>query len=123
LGRIVRLFDALLLVRPSPVIALNRAIAVRFRDVYDAGLGQLAVLDGLDAYPSLPAARGDFLRRLGRHQEAGHAYREAMRLTQDGTPERRLLERAWSRSEDDLRHRRETSRQVTGTGRRRTRRR
>ena len=92
-GRIVRLFDALLLVRPSPVIALNRAIAVGFRDGYDAGLGELAVVDGLEAYPSLPAARGDFLRRLGRHQEAGRAYREALRLTQDGTPERRLLER------------------------------
>ena len=92
-GRIVRLFDALLLVRPSPVIALNRAIAVGFRDGYDAGLGELAVLDGLDGYPLLPAARGDFLRRLGRHQEAGQAYRDALALTQDGTPERRLLER------------------------------
>jgi RNA polymerase sigma-70 factor (ECF subfamily) len=92
-GRIVRLFDALLLVRPSPVIALNRAIAVGFRDGYDAGLGELAVLDGLDAYPLLPAARGDFLRRLGRHQEARHAYRDALGLTREGTPERRLLER------------------------------
>jgi RNA polymerase sigma-70 factor (ECF subfamily) len=92
-GRIVRLFDALLLVRPSPVIALNRAIAVGFRDGYDAGLGELAVLDGLDTYPLLPAARGDFLRRLGRYQEARHAYRDALGLTRDGTPERRLLER------------------------------
>jgi RNA polymerase sigma-70 factor (ECF subfamily) len=92
-GRIVRLFDALLLVRPSPVIALNRAIAVGFRDGYDAGLGELAVIDGLDGYPLLPAARGDFLRRLGRHQEARQAYRDALALTQDGTSERRLLER------------------------------
>jgi RNA polymerase sigma-70 factor, ECF subfamily len=92
-GRIVRLFDALLLVRPSPVIALNRAIAVGFRDGYDAGLGELAVLDGLDGYPLLPAARGDFLRRLGRDQEARHAYRDALGLTRAGTPERRLLER------------------------------
>ena len=92
-GRIVRLFDALLLVRPSPVIALNRAIAVGFRDGYDAGLGELAVLDGLDTYPLLPAARGDFLRRLGRCQEARHAYRVALDLTREGTPERRLLER------------------------------
>jgi RNA polymerase sigma-70 factor (ECF subfamily) len=51
------------------------------------------VLDGLDGYPLLPAARGDFLRRLGRHQEAEQAYRDALALTQDGTPERRLLER------------------------------
>ena len=52
------------------------------------------MLDGLDGYPLLPAARGDFLRRLGRHQEARHAYRDALGLTRDGTPpERRLLER------------------------------
>jgi len=92
-GRIVSLFDALLLARPSPVIALNRAIAVGFRDGYDAGLCELALLDGLDGYPLLPAARGDFLRRLGRHQEARHAYGEALSLTRDGTPEHRLLER------------------------------
>jgi len=92
-GTIVRLFDALLLTRPSPVIALNRAIAVGFRDGYDAGLCELAVLDGLDGYPLLPAARGDFLRRLGRRQEAEHAYGDALSLTRDGTPERRLLER------------------------------
>ena len=90
---IVGRFDALLLARPSPVIALNRAIAVGFRDGYDAGLRELALLDGLDTYPLLPAARGDFLRRLGRHEEARHAYGEALHLSSDGTPERRLLER------------------------------
>jgi RNA polymerase sigma-70 factor (ECF subfamily) len=92
-GRIVSLFDDLLLARPSSVIALNRAIAVGFRDGYDAGLSELALLDGLDSYALLPAARGDFLRRLGRRQEARHAYGEALNLSRDGTPERRLLER------------------------------
>jgi RNA polymerase sigma-70 factor (ECF subfamily) len=91
--RIVGLFDALLVARPSPVIALNRAIAVGFRDGYDAGLSELASLDGLDSYALLPAARGDFLRRLGRQEEARHAYREALRLTRADTPERRPLER------------------------------
>lgn len=92
-ARIVELFDALLGARPSPVIALNRAIAVGFRDGYDAGLSALELLDGLDSYALLPAARGDFLRRLGRRQEAQHAYREALRLTRADTPERRPLER------------------------------
>ena len=88
--RIVRLFDALLVARPSPVIALNRAIAVGFRDGYDAGLHELARLDGLDTYPLFPAARGDFLRRL---DEAQHAYSDALDLTPDGTPEHRLFAR------------------------------
>jgi RNA polymerase sigma-70 factor, ECF subfamily len=91
--RIVDRFDALLLVAPSPVVALNRAIAVGFRDGFDAGLCELAVLDGLDSYPLLPAARGDFLRRLGRSDEARRAYGDALGLTADDTPERRLLQR------------------------------
>jgi RNA polymerase sigma-70 factor (ECF subfamily) len=91
--KIVGLFDALLLVGMSPVIALNRAIAMGFRDGYDAGLCELAALEGLDTYPLLPAARGDFLRRLGRCDEARHAYGAAIRLTPDDTPERRLLQR------------------------------
>jgi RNA polymerase sigma-70 factor, ECF subfamily len=90
---IVTLFDALLVARPSPVIALNRAIAVGFRDGYEAGLRALDSVPGLDGYALLPAARGDFLRRLGRPREARVAYREAVGLSQDGSPERRLLER------------------------------
>jgi RNA polymerase sigma-70 factor (ECF subfamily) len=92
---IVPLFDALLLVRPSPVVALNRAIAVGFRDGYERGLDELAGLDGLglDTYPLLPAARADFLRRLGRDGEARHAYTQALALTPEGTPDHRLLRR------------------------------
>jgi RNA polymerase sigma-70 factor (ECF subfamily) len=90
---IVTLFDALLVARPSPVIELNRAIAVGFRDGYAAGLRALDALSGLDGYAFLPAARGDFLRRLGRAREARSAYGEAVALSRDGSPERRLLER------------------------------
>ena len=90
---IVGHFDALLVARPSPVIALNRAIAVGFRDGFDTGLRELARLDGLAAYPLLPAARGDFLRRLDRHPEARRAYADALALTPGGTPEHRLLQR------------------------------
>jgi RNA polymerase sigma-70 factor, ECF subfamily len=94
-GAIVTLYDALLAAQPSPVIALNRAIAVGFRDGYQAGL---AALHGLDAkalagYYLLPAARADFLRRLGRSDEAQRAYLAALRLAPAGQPEQRLLQR------------------------------
>jgi RNA polymerase sigma-70 factor, ECF subfamily len=92
---IVTLYDALLGAQPSPVIALNRAIAVGFSDGYAAGLVELDALDptALDGYYLLPAARADFLRRLGRFDEARRAYLAAVGLTPAGQPERRLLQR------------------------------
>jgi RNA polymerase sigma-70 factor, ECF subfamily len=92
---IVPLYDALLVAQPSPVIALNRAIAVGFRDGYDAGLTELDALDGpaLAGYYLLPAARADFLRRLSRSDEAQRAYETALRLTPSYQPEWRLLQR------------------------------
>jgi RNA polymerase sigma-70 factor (ECF subfamily) len=92
---IVPLYDALLVAQPSPVVALNRAIAVGFRDGYDAGLAEVDALDGpaLAGYYLLPAARADFLRRLGRSDEAQRAYETALRLTPQHQPERRLLQR------------------------------
>jgi RNA polymerase sigma-70 factor (ECF subfamily) len=93
-GTIVALYDALLAAQPSPVIALNRAIAVGFRDGYEAGLAELDSLDatGLAGYYLLPSARADFLRRLGRTDEAQRAYLAALHLAPAG-PERRLLQR------------------------------
>jgi RNA polymerase sigma-70 factor (ECF subfamily) len=92
---IVALYDALLAAQPSPVIALNRAIAVGFRDGYEAGLAELDALDAtaLAGYYLLPSARADFMRRLGRIDEAQRAYLAALRLAPAGQPERRLLER------------------------------
>ena len=92
---LVTLYDALLEAQPSPVVALNQAIAVGFRDGFEAGLAELAELDdpALASYYLLPAARADFTRRLGRTDEARTAYLEAIELTTAGTPERRLLER------------------------------
>ncbi len=94
-GTIVTLYDALLAVQPSPVIALNRAIAVGFRDGYEAGLAELDALDAtpLAGYYLLPTARADFLRRLGRSDEAQRAYQAALRLAPAGQPEHRLLRR------------------------------
>jgi RNA polymerase sigma-70 factor, ECF subfamily len=92
---IVTLYDALLAAHPSPVVALNRAVAVGFRDGFAAGLVELDRLaaPALAGYYLLPAARADFLRRLGRSDEARSAYAEAARLAPPGSAEQRLLER------------------------------
>jgi RNA polymerase sigma-70 factor (ECF subfamily) len=91
--QIVALYDVLLALTPSPVIALNRAVAVAMRDGPPAGLALLDELADeplLRGYHPYPAARADLLRRLGRHAEAAQAYREALALA--GTePERTLL--------------------------------
>jgi len=89
-GQILRLYDQLLAVSPTPVVALNRAVAVA--EVHGPGAG-LAVLDTLDlgGYHLFHAARADLLRRLGRPQEAAGAYDDALALVAN-TAERRFLE-------------------------------
>jgi RNA polymerase sigma-70 factor (ECF subfamily) len=80
---------------PSPVIELNRAVAVAMADGPAAGLAiiERLVADGhLDAYPYLHAARADLLRRLDRRDEAEAAYERALELTAN-EPERAFLER------------------------------
>ena len=84
---VIGLYDLLLAGWPSPVVALNRAVAVGFADGPQAGL---AALDALADEPQLAgyhytvAARADFLRRLGRTAEARAAYEEALLFTQNG---------------------------------------
>jgi RNA polymerase sigma-70 factor (ECF subfamily) len=83
-GQIVRLYDLLGRAWPSPVVALNRAVALAMADGPAAGLAELARLeqDGrLAGYRYLPAAKADLLRRLGRADEAAEAYRAALELT------------------------------------------
>jgi RNA polymerase sigma-70 factor (ECF subfamily) len=89
--QIVALYDQLVAMAPTPVVALNRAIAVAELRGPEAGL---ALLDKLDfpQYHLLPAARGDLLERLGRTDEAASAYADAIELTEN-TAERDLLER------------------------------
>jgi RNA polymerase sigma factor (sigma-70 family) len=92
-AEIVGLYDVLLRLWPSPVVALNRAVAVGLRDGPRAGLDALAPLldePALAAYGYLSAARADFLRRLGRWSEAASAYDEALALT-DNEVERAFL--------------------------------
>jgi predicted RNA polymerase sigma factor len=81
---IVALYGVLGQLWPSPVVALNRAVAVGFASGADAGLAAVDALAGdrqLAGYGYLPAARADFLRRLGRVAEARAAYTEALSLT------------------------------------------
>ncbi len=91
--QVVALYDVLLQVAPSPLVELNRAVAVAMRDGPAAGL---ALLDALTAdrrlagYHLLPASRADLLRRLGRRDEAAEAYREALALV-GNEPERAYL--------------------------------
>jgi RNA polymerase sigma-70 factor (ECF subfamily) len=89
--QIVALYDQLVVVLPTPVVALNRAIAVGERD---GPVAELALLDGLALgdYHLLHAARGDALGRLGRPDAARAAYDAALALVTNDA-ERALLER------------------------------
>ena len=91
--RIVAWYDVLRQVSPSPVIELNRAVAVAMRDGAEAGLALVDPLrEELSQYHLYHAVRGDLLRRAERHPEAAAAYRQAMDLAQQ-EPERRFLGR------------------------------
>lgn len=90
---ILGLYDMLLATWPSPVVRLNRAIALGFALGPAEALGELDALGAepqLARYPYLAAARGDFLARLGRAAEARLAFEEALILT-DNQAERRFL--------------------------------
>jgi len=92
-SRIVELYDALLEIEPSPVVALNRAVAVSMRDGPEAALGlidDILANGDLADYHLAHAARGEFCRRLGRTTEAREAYARALALAQQ-EPERRFL--------------------------------
>lgn len=92
--RMVALYDALLQLQPSPVVELNRAVALAMRDGPEAGLAAVdAILarGELADYHLAHAARADFCRRLGRPAEAREAYQRALALTRL-EPERRFLE-------------------------------
>jgi len=90
---IARLYGELVQVAPSPVVELNRAVAVAMREGPAAGLGlvdRLADLPALARYPWLPAVRGDLLSRLGRHDEARTAFLQAAALMENAQ-ERALM--------------------------------
>ncbi|MGH9806204.1 MAG: RNA polymerase sigma factor, partial [Terriglobia bacterium] len=99
---IVGLYDVLLRVEPTPVVELNRAVAIAMRDGPAAGLALVeAILAGgeLNDYHLAHAARADLCRRLGRTGEARASYRRAIALARQG-PELRFLERRLAESPD-----------------------
>ncbi len=92
--RIVELYDALLRLRPTSIVELNRAVAVAMADGPDAGLTLVAELKRrgeLDTYYLLWSAEADLLRRLGRFAAAAASYRRALELVTT-EPERRFLQ-------------------------------
>ncbi len=92
--QIVALYDQLLRIQPSPVVELNRAVAIAMRDGPEAGLAQIdAALEHgeLANYYLAHSARADMCRRLGRTAEARTSYEKALALTQQ-EPERQFLQ-------------------------------
>ena len=93
--QIVRLYDVLERLQPSPIVSLNRAVALAMANSPEAAL---AIIDGLaassdlDSYHLLHAARADLLRRLGSAAEAAQSYGRALELAANHS-ERRFLER------------------------------
>lgn len=95
-AQIVGLYDELLRLNPSPVIELNRAVALAMLEGEETGLMEIERLlasGELDGYHLLHAARADLLRRLGRNEQAIAAYRQALALAQQGPDRQFLLKR------------------------------
>ena len=93
--QIAALYGVLARVHPTPVVELNRAVAVAMADGIERGLALVNELDQrgeLDGYHLLPVAQAELLRRLGRHPEAAEAYRRALALVSNEA-ERRHLEK------------------------------
>lgn len=96
-ARIVALYGALARIQPSPVIELNRAVAVSMASGARAGLelvDALAASGALDDYHLLPSVRGDLLNKLGRYAEARVEFARAAELTHNGAEQALLRERA-----------------------------
>jgi RNA polymerase sigma factor (sigma-70 family) len=95
--RIATLYAALVRVEPSPIIELNRAVAVSMADGPAAGLAVVDALAGsavLDGYHLLPSVRGDLLARLGRYEEARDEFERAAAMTRNERERALLLARA-----------------------------
>jgi predicted RNA polymerase sigma factor len=95
--RIVALYDALAQLMPSPVVELNRAVAVSMAFGPAQGLALVDALlseTALKAYHLLPSVRGDLLAKLGRLDEAGAEFERAATLTRNGREREFLLGRA-----------------------------
>ncbi len=90
--RILGLYDELVKIAPSPIVELNRAVAVAFAHGWRAGLDVMEALDDLGDYYLYHAARADLYRRLGRNNESAEAYARALELVTNPV-ERAFLDR------------------------------
>ena len=90
--QIVALYRELLRIAPSPVVALNHAVAVAMAGRIDRALALMDGIEGLDGYFPLHAARGDLLRRLGCRSASAGAYERALALAATA-PERAFVAR------------------------------
>jgi RNA polymerase sigma-70 factor (ECF subfamily) len=90
--QVASLYERLADITPSPVVELNRAVAVAMADGPERGLELIDSISGLDAYRHLHSARADLLRRLGRNGEADRAYIRALELAEQPA-ERAFLKR------------------------------
>jgi len=96
-ARIASLYEELARLEPSPVVELNRAVAVSMAHGPAAGLEIVDTLSSessLDGYHLLPSVRGDFLKKLGRFDEARVEFERAASLTRNARERELLLERA-----------------------------
>lgn len=101
-SQIVALYDILLRADPSPIIQLNRAVAIAMRDGAEARLAIVDEIVGrgdLESYHLLHSTRGELLRRTGQGEEAEAAFRRALELARQ-EPERRFLQRKLQDIED-----------------------
>ncbi|MGZ4309680.1 MAG: DUF6596 domain-containing protein, partial [Gaiellaceae bacterium] len=80
-AQIAALYSRLGCFTPSPVVELNRAVAVAMAEGTESGLALIDGIEGLDAYRHLHSARADLLRRLGRRREAADEYARALELS------------------------------------------
>ena len=102
-GRIVWLYDKLMSIRASPVIGLNRAIAIAQHEGPERGLEEIQAIaecERLARYPFYPAAMGELEFRCGRHEVAARHFRDALALARSPI-ERRFLEGRVTASEDE----------------------
>jgi RNA polymerase sigma-70 factor (ECF subfamily) len=90
-SRIRRLYDWLAVVQPSPVVELNRAVAIAMADAPERGLEAMDEIEGLDDYQHYHSARADLFARIGRREESRAAYERARELATNPV-ERRFLE-------------------------------
>jgi RNA polymerase sigma-70 factor (ECF subfamily) len=94
-GQIVALYDQLVSIAPTPVVQLNRAVAIAERDGHDAGLAELDRIDAgtLDGYAPYHAARAELLVRADRTAAARHAFERAVELSDEQAQRRHLRRR------------------------------